>query len=604
MAYALRAARQGRARRQPRRAAAAAAGVPRRRRRSRSSSASTIRATRSSSWSAATSTRTGVDGPRARLRHQHRSPPRQRDVRRAQLVRPVGRGLRRDGVRPGAASSACRCTLEIATHVYVAILTDTGSFHYSNITPRTFDICRQCIEAGVESAGRGAQHLRQQQPRPAEAVRRGAEPDAARRDRPHRDASASTKQLAARVRRHLRGHRRADQPAADREGNPGGRVLQGERPRRLARQHALEGRHRHQRRRQGVRRRRPQERVRAAARTATLDDAARPSSSRRSPSDRQASTPGTECCHGRRPRRRQAAGPDVARRRRGGAALPAASGASATPARSIRWPPACCRSPADAPRGSCDSSPRRTRTTTPTIRFGADDRLLRRHRRRDQPHRTACRRARRSSGALESLRGELPADAAGLSRRRRSAGSAPTRWRGATKPVDARRRCRCACRRAELLEFDGATRASRADLLGRASTSARSRMRSASWSAPAPASRRCGGREAASSTSTRRSTLERPAARAGRLRPDADPAGPAAAGLARRVRLTDEGRSRVSHGRDAGAGARLAGGTSAVRRSRPAAEWVRLLDGEGRLVGARRQRGIDARRILCTRPSS
>jgi phosphoesterase RecJ-like protein len=40
-------------------------------------------------------------------------------------------------------------TLEIATHVYVAILTDTGSFHYSSITPRTFDICRQCMEAGV-----------------------------------------------------------------------------------------------------------------------------------------------------------------------------------------------------------------------------------------------------------------------------------------------------------------------------------------------------------------------------------------------------------------------------------------------------------------------
>ena len=40
-------------------------------------------------------------------------------------------------------------TLEIATHVYVAIVTDTGSFHFSNITPRTFDICRQCVEAGV-----------------------------------------------------------------------------------------------------------------------------------------------------------------------------------------------------------------------------------------------------------------------------------------------------------------------------------------------------------------------------------------------------------------------------------------------------------------------
>jgi phosphoesterase RecJ-like protein len=40
-------------------------------------------------------------------------------------------------------------TFEIATHIYVAILTDTGSFHYSSISPRTFDICRQCVEAGV-----------------------------------------------------------------------------------------------------------------------------------------------------------------------------------------------------------------------------------------------------------------------------------------------------------------------------------------------------------------------------------------------------------------------------------------------------------------------
>jgi bifunctional oligoribonuclease and PAP phosphatase NrnA len=43
-------------------------------------------------------------------------------------------------------------TLEIATHIYLAILTDTGSFHHSNITPRTFDICRQTVEAGVKPA--------------------------------------------------------------------------------------------------------------------------------------------------------------------------------------------------------------------------------------------------------------------------------------------------------------------------------------------------------------------------------------------------------------------------------------------------------------------
>src|SRR5258706_10466545 len=41
-------------------------------------------------------------------------------------------------------------TREIATHIYIAILTDTGSFHYSSISPHTFDICRQCVEAGVD----------------------------------------------------------------------------------------------------------------------------------------------------------------------------------------------------------------------------------------------------------------------------------------------------------------------------------------------------------------------------------------------------------------------------------------------------------------------
>ena len=41
-------------------------------------------------------------------------------------------------------------TREIATHIYVAILTDTGSFHYSSISPRTFDVCRQCMQAGVD----------------------------------------------------------------------------------------------------------------------------------------------------------------------------------------------------------------------------------------------------------------------------------------------------------------------------------------------------------------------------------------------------------------------------------------------------------------------
>ena len=41
-------------------------------------------------------------------------------------------------------------TPEIATHIYVAILTDTGGFHFSHITPRTFEICRRCTEAGAK----------------------------------------------------------------------------------------------------------------------------------------------------------------------------------------------------------------------------------------------------------------------------------------------------------------------------------------------------------------------------------------------------------------------------------------------------------------------
>jgi phosphoesterase RecJ-like protein len=41
---------------------------------------------------------------------------------------------------------------EIATHIYLGILTDTGSFHHSNITARTFEICRRAAEAGVDAA--------------------------------------------------------------------------------------------------------------------------------------------------------------------------------------------------------------------------------------------------------------------------------------------------------------------------------------------------------------------------------------------------------------------------------------------------------------------
>ena len=40
----------------------------------------------------------------------------------------------------------------VATHLYVAILTDTGSFHFSGMTGRTFEICRRAVEAGARPA--------------------------------------------------------------------------------------------------------------------------------------------------------------------------------------------------------------------------------------------------------------------------------------------------------------------------------------------------------------------------------------------------------------------------------------------------------------------
>jgi phosphoesterase RecJ-like protein len=43
-------------------------------------------------------------------------------------------------------------TRDIATHAYLGILTDTGSFHHANITARTFEICRRAAEAGVDAA--------------------------------------------------------------------------------------------------------------------------------------------------------------------------------------------------------------------------------------------------------------------------------------------------------------------------------------------------------------------------------------------------------------------------------------------------------------------
>lgn len=42
-----------------------------------------------------------------------------------------------------------RMTPAIATHIYLGLLTDTGSFRFSHITPRSFEIARRCVEAGA-----------------------------------------------------------------------------------------------------------------------------------------------------------------------------------------------------------------------------------------------------------------------------------------------------------------------------------------------------------------------------------------------------------------------------------------------------------------------
>jgi phosphoesterase RecJ-like protein len=41
---------------------------------------------------------------------------------------------------------------EIASNLYLAIATDTGSFRYGSISPKTFETCRRIAEAGVDTA--------------------------------------------------------------------------------------------------------------------------------------------------------------------------------------------------------------------------------------------------------------------------------------------------------------------------------------------------------------------------------------------------------------------------------------------------------------------
>jgi len=64
-------------------------------------------------------------------------------------------------IDPGASSAAeiiyaliqtlpAPFTREVAENIYTGLLTDTGSFHYSNTSPKTFSVARACLLAGVD----------------------------------------------------------------------------------------------------------------------------------------------------------------------------------------------------------------------------------------------------------------------------------------------------------------------------------------------------------------------------------------------------------------------------------------------------------------------
>lgn len=46
----------------------------------------------------------------------------------------------------------------IATHLYLTILTDTGSFHFSHLTAHTFELARRMVEAGADPVGIARAH--------------------------------------------------------------------------------------------------------------------------------------------------------------------------------------------------------------------------------------------------------------------------------------------------------------------------------------------------------------------------------------------------------------------------------------------------------------
>ena len=82
-------------------------------------------------------------------RHRRRPPPRQHAVRAAQPDRP--RGLLDGRDRPGPARRAgVGLTPDIAEALYVALVTDTGRFQYSNTTKAAHLLAAELFDAGVD----------------------------------------------------------------------------------------------------------------------------------------------------------------------------------------------------------------------------------------------------------------------------------------------------------------------------------------------------------------------------------------------------------------------------------------------------------------------
>ena len=134
--------------------------------------------------------------------------------------------------------------VDIATHIYLAILTDTGSFHYSSISPRTFEICRRTLEADVDPVAVArnvydSNHM-------GRLKLFGAVLSAMQLDPTGRIAIVYLDhEMAREAGGTYEDTGRPDQPAPHGERDRGGRLLQADRGRSIPRQYALEGRHRH-----------------------------------------------------------------------------------------------------------------------------------------------------------------------------------------------------------------------------------------------------------------------------------------------------------------------------------------------------------------------